>query len=336
MTQVRRYVQKGRLDKAMDQVRQRIRNSKENPRLLQKLAELQIRSGERRKGIKKLTKVAGMYAGDGQLKWAVSVYKQVLSLDAALAEVRLKLAEVYLQLERKREAARQIRLAGVWYLQEGRNRDYLKAIERLVEVEPENLADRLELAQHYSRCGDQQKAAAHYAQAALSLRKLGREFIFFGEHAFCRGDRTVELLNQMARVCLLRGEHRRALEKLERSIQVDGKNLETTRFLIVALVGEGRLEEAQSRSQAALDRLTAERSPDLEGFSRWLHAFEKQEGLLLLSWLGETRPDEPEHQAGPVAGEVELPEAGPMEVMTLEGALVPAWEGGAEGTDPGW
>jgi thioredoxin-like negative regulator of GroEL len=336
MTQVRNYVQKGQLEKAMAEYRQRLKKPKCNPRILHRLAELQIRSGDRKGGLQNLIEVANRYQKDGMLKWAASVLKQVLSLDPNLAEIRMRLSETYLDLELKREAARQLRMAAVWYLQEGRTHEYVHALERLVSVEPDNLADRLELAQHFATSNDEEQAAKHFALAAITLQKAGRDFIFFGEHAFCRGDETVRLLNDMARVCLERGEFRRALEKLERSIQVDANNLETMKMLIMALVREGRLEEAQSRSQATLDRLTAQKHEGMVEFTDWLQKFEQYEGLLLLSWLGEVLPCDPDTPAAPAELALELPGEESLELVSLQECLMPAWEGGSEGTDPGW
>src|SRR5439155_15424885 len=97
------------------------------------------------------TKVAESYSNDGFFLKSVALYKQVLKLDPSLVDVNLKLAELHQQLQLMTEAMQYYQIVATHYDKAGDTKKSLDTLRKMVDLDPENVASRIKLAELYAR-----------------------------------------------------------------------------------------------------------------------------------------------------------------------------------------
>lgn len=243
-----KYVQKGQWDKAVKEYQKIIDADPKDIRILQKVGELHQKRGDNAQAAATFVKVAESYTADGFFLKAAAVYKQVLKLNPSLVELNFKLAELYQQLGLMSNALQQFQLVAAAYEQQGDVQKSLEVLKKLIELDPENAANRIRLAESYSREGMNEEAVAEFTKVAADLRQNNRtdEYVKVAERLAFLDPQNMKLCRELANVYLEKGDTKRALAKLQTCFKNDPRDIETLTLLAQAFKDLGQTAKTVS------------------------------------------------------------------------------------------
>jgi tetratricopeptide (TPR) repeat protein len=279
MEAARKAVEKGQVDKAIKEYQKIVKDDPGDVRIWLKIGDLQARQGAKSEANETYQKVANFYIEQGFYRKAVAVYKQILKLDPGLIEMNLKLAELYRQLGLLSDAMQHFEMVAAFFHREGKTTEALQTIKQLVELDPENVATRIKLAELYSREKMAAEAIDEFQKACDFLRKNNRldDFVKVAERLLWHKPEDLQLTRELASMYIRRNDAKRALQKLQVCFKADPQEVETLTLLAEAFQALGQqgktvsvlkelarvFEQRGDRSQAeAVHRRVLEVTPE--------------------------------------------------------------------------
>jgi tetratricopeptide (TPR) repeat protein len=236
MDAARKFVDKGQIDKAVKEYLRIVHEDPKDVRVWLKIGDLYAKKGAKQDATDTYLKVARFYHEQGFFLKAVAVYKQILKLDPRLVDVILKLAELYRQLGLMSDAMQHFESVAAHFHREGNTKEALATVKKLVDLDPENIATRIKLAELYSKEGLVDDAATEFSVACEQLRRQGRQddFIKVAERLLWHKPDNHALNRELAGLYLRRNDPRRALQKLQACFKADPRDVETLGLLAQA------------------------------------------------------------------------------------------------------
>ena len=236
MDAARKFVDKGQIDKAVKEYLRIVHEDPKDVRVWLKIGDLYAKKGSKQDAIETYLKVARFYHDQGFFLKAVAVYKQILKLDPRLVDVILKLAELYRQLGLMSDAMQHFESVAAHFHREGNTKEALATVKKLVDLDPENIATRIKLAELYSKEGLIDEAGIEFQVACEQLRRQGRQddFIKVAERLLWHKPDNHTLNRELAGLYLRRNDPRRALQKLQACFKADPRDVETLGLLAQA------------------------------------------------------------------------------------------------------
>ena len=236
MDAARKFVDRGQIDKAVKEYLRIVHEDPKDVRVWLKIGDLYAKKGARQDAIETYLKVARFYHDQGFLQKAVAVYRQILKLDSRLVDVILKLAELYRQLGLMSEAMQHFESVAAHFHREGNTKEALATVKKLVDLDPENIATRIKLAELYSKESLIDDAASEFSVACEQLRRQGRQddFLKVAERLLWHKPDNQSLNRELAGLYLRRNDPRRALQKLQACFKADPRDVETLGLLAQA------------------------------------------------------------------------------------------------------
>jgi pilus assembly protein FimV len=236
MDAARKFVDKGQIDKAVKEYLRIVHEDPKDVRVWLKIGDLYAKKGSKQDAIETYAKVARFYHEQGFFLKAVAVYKQILKLDPRLVDVILKLAELYRQLGLMSDAMQHFESVAAHFHREGNTKEALATVQKLVDLDPENIATRIKLAELYSKEGLVGEAATEFSVACEQLRRQGRQddFLKVAERLLWHKPDNHALNRELAGLYLRRNDPRRALQKLQACFKAEPRDVETLGLLAQA------------------------------------------------------------------------------------------------------
>ncbi len=236
MDAARKFVDKGQLDKAIKEYLRVVKEDPADVRVWLKIGDLHARKGQKQEATETYLKVARYYQDQGFFTKAVAVYKQILKLDPRLVEVHLKLAELYRQLGLMSDAMQHFESVAAHFHREGKTKEALATVRQLVDLDPQNVATRIKLAELYSKEQMVEEAVAEFTLVCEQLRRQNRQddFVKVAERLLWHRPENRDLNRELAGLYLRRGDPRRALQKLQICFKADPRDVETLALLAQA------------------------------------------------------------------------------------------------------
>ncbi len=243
-----KLVAKGAYDKAIKEYQKLLDADPKDVRILHKLGELYEKKNDNVQAAAFFTRVADSYAVDGFSMKAIALYKKILKLDPNLIEVNVKLAELHQQHQLMSEAMAYYQAVANHYDSRGDMKASLDILKRMVELEPDNVASRIKLADLYAREGLGDQASEEYRRASEHLRRTGRidDYLRVAERLFALRQDDVELARDLAQEYLGRSDQKRALAKLQVCFKADPRDVQTLTLLAQAFLGLGQTSKTLS------------------------------------------------------------------------------------------
>lgn len=243
--QAGKYIAKGQLDKAIKELQKAVALDPADVRTLLKLGDVYSKKEDRENATKIYRQVADSYSEQGFFLKAVAVHKQILKHDGDNLEVRLKLAELYEQLGLASEAQSQYQEVARIHDAKGDMQGSLQVLERLVDLDSENVASRIKLAEGYSRAGQVEAAVRAFAKAAEVLKRQNRieDYVKVAERLVYHDPDRFEVVKDLARVYLSRGDTKRGLAKLQLCFKAQPRDVETLTLLSQAFLELGQTQK---------------------------------------------------------------------------------------------
>ncbi|EPX63179.1 putative TPR domain protein [Cystobacter fuscus DSM 2262] len=237
-----KLVAKGAYDKAIKEYQKVLEADPKDGRVLQKMGELFQKKNDNVQAAFYFTKVAEGYSADGFFLKAVALYKQVLKLNPNLLDVNLKLAELHQQLGLMSEAMAYFQIVANHYDKAGDVKNSLDTLKKMVDLDPENVASKIKLAELYARENMAREAAQEFKKAAEYLKRNNRMDDWFrvAERLATLEPDNVALARDLAQQYLARGDQKRALARLQVCFKADGRDVETLSMLAQAFHGLGQ------------------------------------------------------------------------------------------------
>jgi pilus assembly protein FimV len=243
-----KFVQKGQYDKAIKEYAKIVEEDPRDVRIWLKIGDLYAKKGSKKEAIDTYSKVAEFYSEQGFYLKAVAVYKQILKIDGALVDVNLRLAELYKQLGLLSDAMQQYEQVSNFYNQAGRTKEALAALRQIVDLDPENVASRIKLAELYSKEGLREEAVEEFSKAADFLRAENRidDFVKVAERLVFHQPDNLAVTKELAGIYLRKRDPRRALQKLQLAFKADPRDEETLVMLAQAFEDLGQVPKTVS------------------------------------------------------------------------------------------
>ena len=237
-----KYVQKGNYDRAIREYTRVVEEDPRDVRVWLKIGDLYAKKNDKNAATDTYSKVAEFYSEQGFYLKAVAVYKQILRIDPTQVGVNLQLAELYKQLGLLNDAMKQYEEVSNYYHVEGRTKEALAALRQIVDLDPENVASRIKLAELYSREQMPDEAIEEFSRAADFLRADNRidDFLKVSERLVFHQPNNLAAIKELASVYLQRQDPRRSLQKLQMAFKLDPRDEETLEMLAQAFQGLGQ------------------------------------------------------------------------------------------------
>ncbi len=265
MQAAQKFLARGQLDKAIVEYERIVQSDPKDARALLKLGDLYTKNGANKQASATYRKVAEQYAEQGFFLKAVAVCKQILKLDAGQLDVWEKLAEMYELLSLVSDALATYEQIYEAHTRAGNNRKAQRALEKLAELDPENVAARIRYAEALAKGNRVQDAALAFAQGAELLKKQGRvdDFLKVGERLLFHQPDNHAFARDLAAIYLDRNDTKLALAKLQPCFSADPRDLSTLRLLARAFEQLGQIQKTVSVLKEVA-RICAEENRDAE------------------------------------------------------------------------
>jgi tetratricopeptide (TPR) repeat protein len=167
-----KYVQQGKLQNAIAEYEKILKADPKDLTVMNTVGDLYSRNGEVEKATECFKSVGDAYAAQGFTVKGIAMYKKIGKLKPSLESV-LKLAELYTQQGLFNDARAQYLQVAEEFLRAGELEQSVRIFQKILEMDPENVAMRVRLAEVYIRLGKKNDAWQIFSAAAETLRSRG-------------------------------------------------------------------------------------------------------------------------------------------------------------------
>jgi tetratricopeptide (TPR) repeat protein len=167
-----KFVQQGKLQNAIAEYEKVLKADPKDLTVSNTVGDLYARLGDNDKAIEAFKSVGDAYAAQGFTVKAIAMYKKLTKIKSTLESV-LRLAELYTQQGLFNDARAQYLQVAEEFLRAGELEQAVRIFQKTLEMDPENVAMRMRLAEVYIRLNKKTEAWQIFASAAESLRARG-------------------------------------------------------------------------------------------------------------------------------------------------------------------
>ncbi len=167
-----KFVQQGKLQNAIAEYEKVLKADPKDLTVSNTVGDLYARLGDNDRAIEAFKSVGDAYAAQGFTVKAIAMYKKLTKLKSTLESV-LRLAELYTQQGLFNDARAQYLQVAEEFLRAGELEQAVRIFQKTLEMDPENVAMRMRLAEVYIRLNKKTEAWQIFASAAESLRARG-------------------------------------------------------------------------------------------------------------------------------------------------------------------
>lgn len=247
--QIKGLFHKNKFEKELKDTLADIAANPQDLRIKIRLGDLYFRMKEIPKGVEVFTEVAEAYTQEGFYLKAVAIYKNMIRMSPGTVVFNEKLAELYKQLGLVKDAVNQYLIVIHYFQNHGQNEKILETAQKMVELDPQDVSNRMRLAEIYYNHGHQNEALKEYERIGNQLKEEGGKqltlLIEVLEKVFFRRPQDKNLLRELCILYLKDHNPEAALKKIEKyKLEKEGdfeKIYEKAREMI--LHDERKLEE---------------------------------------------------------------------------------------------
>jgi len=221
LDQVKGLFQKNKFDKELKEVLAATQANPQDLRLKIRLGELYFRMKDIAKGIEVFSEVAEAYTQEGFYLKAVAIYKNMIRMSPGTVLFNEKLAELYRQLGLLKDAINQHLIVIHYYQNHGEKEKILETAQKMVEVDPQDVTNRMRLAEIYFNHGLQKEALREYELIGGQLKEEGGKqlglLIEVLEKISFRRPQDKNLLRELCILYLKNHDPESSLKKIEKN-----------------------------------------------------------------------------------------------------------------------
>jgi tetratricopeptide (TPR) repeat protein len=239
-----KYVQQGKLQNAIAEYEKILKHDPKDLTVLNTVGDLYARLGQVDEACNCFKSVGDAYAQQGFTVKAIAMYKKLTKLKSSLEGV-LKLAELYTQQGLFNDARQQYLQVAEEFLRNGQLEQAVRIFQKTLEMDPENVAMKVRLAEVYVRLGKKNEAWQIFSSAAEQLRSRGHlapaEDIL--QRMLTLDPNNAQALLLRGRNALEAGDNAGAIAYLQKVPDLDTKP-DAQKLLFQAYIAAHRLTEA--------------------------------------------------------------------------------------------
>ena len=249
-----KFVAGGKIQQAVDEYLKILKENQRDWNLMIQVGDLYLKINKTAEAIQHFQKVADHYYIDGFYLKAIAIYKRINKLDPNLTDICIKLADLYLKQGLSMDAKSQLQVVAQHYLSKNQNRDAIQTLKKLVEIEPENLRTRNELAKAYKSEGMIGEAINEYLEISDELlrKNLVKESLTVLETAHKLDSRSAAILRKILAIYNEQNEQDKATALLEESLRSDPTNPDVLALLAESYADEGEYPRAHETIDQAI------------------------------------------------------------------------------------
>jgi pilus assembly protein FimV len=244
LSSAEKYVQQGKLQNAIAEYEKVLKNDPKDLTVLNTVGDLYARLGQTEEACNCFKSVGDAYGQQGFTVKAIAMYKKLTKLRSSLESV-LKLAELYTQQGLFNDARQQYLQVAEEFLRSGDLEQAVRIFQKTLEMDPENVAMKVRLAEVYIRLKKKNEAWQIFSSAAEQLRSRGQlasaEDIL--QRMLTLDPKNSQALLMRGRNALEGGDSAAAIHHLQQVPDIDSQPEGLKTLLSAYLAGE-RLTEA--------------------------------------------------------------------------------------------
>ena len=168
-----KYVQKGKVPAAILEYQKVLAKEPRNLDILTIVAGLYESAGDREQALKCLYKLGQANLQAGFARNAIAFYRRITRVDPGAIDAMLQLAELYTLQGQLTDARGQYQKASDYFSQRNQADKCVEVMEKILLLDPENVASKQRLAQMYEEVNRRDDAAGMYLSAAQGLAEVG-------------------------------------------------------------------------------------------------------------------------------------------------------------------
>src|SRR3954447_6746629 len=168
-----KFVQQGKLQNAIAEYEKVLKADPKDLTVNNTVGDLYARLGQNEQALECFKSVGDAYASQGFTVKAIAMYKKLTKIKPTLEGI-LRLAELYTQQGLFNDARAQYLQVAEEFLRAGELEQAVRIFQKTLEMDPENVAMRMRLAEVYVRLGKKTEAWQIFSSAAESLRGRGQ------------------------------------------------------------------------------------------------------------------------------------------------------------------
>jgi len=173
LSSAEKYVQQGKLQNAIAEYEKVLKADPKDLTVSNTIGDLYARLGQNERAVECFKRVGDAYASQGFTVKAIAMYKKLTKIKPTLEGV-LRLAELYTQQGLFNDARAQYLHVAEEFLRSGELEQAVRIFQKTLEMDPENVAMRIRLAEVYIRLNKKTEAWQIFASAADNLRAKGQ------------------------------------------------------------------------------------------------------------------------------------------------------------------
>jgi len=166
-----KLLRQGKTDQALKAFQQLVKSNPKDMNLKNRVADVYVRAGDSKSAIESLSTVGDFYSEEGFYLKAIAIFKKINKLDPGNADCYFKLADLYAKQGLNHDAKNQFQAVADLYAKEGKSEQAAEAIEKLLEIEPDNIKMHLRLAEMQLKLGQTAKGLDAYRLVGAELFK---------------------------------------------------------------------------------------------------------------------------------------------------------------------
>ena len=242
-----KYVQQGKYQSAIEEYRQIAEADPSDVTTLNTLGDLYVKVGQTSEAIHSFMHIADHYRNSGFYLKAIAMLKKVSKVAPNNVEISLLLAGLYAQQKLIVDARHQYLSVAEHYVREGNSQEALHIYQKIADLDPENTAIHVKLAEAYQRENQLDKSYDAFVVAAGELRRQNKE----GEalqtylRAIKVNPRGQAALSSSINIYLQSNRHAEAVQMLEELLAERPNDAETLTLLSRVHQAAHNLEAAE-------------------------------------------------------------------------------------------
>lgn len=246
------YMASGKVERAIDEYLKLLDDKPDDYQLMNRIGDLYLQVGRVPEAIDAFKRAGQGWERGGFHGRAAAIYKKARREAPDDVDLASRLAECYRQSNLLNEAVKVHMEVADYFTKKGLLKRALEEFNKVVQLEPKNIRNKVKLADLYNREGMKERAAEYYLEAAESLALEGRQ-----TEAHQAVERAKAMVNTpkvfltMSRISIIQKDLPGASEHLRAGLQANPRNLE----LLEALAEVELQAKAPERALEALGQI---------------------------------------------------------------------------------